>query len=467
MKIICRIVQSRVGGRRPFKEQFLLLVLNRLNAGARAVARNEQFSIPVEVHIIQPVRIAVVLFFNAQVGAIRNQTVVFRQRVRIAELISLLTVMVYVNGFRVTIGSDQLSAGVFLCAKARVENAQLSALAGMVPGEDAQNLAGAGNAAGVKNRRREPAVVAVERRLTRAFKPHLEQTLRVNLTAVVVIPAGVKNLTFFRQGWVVVVNLIDGYAAQIFAVFRDAIEIGNLGIPAVDNLNAAGGVKQDVAVGQAARLVVCIAQPKGELRYFLRFDVHSIEMVVVQQVRLLHGKDNVVALERDVRVANDPARAIQQKRLFNFAVFGEFQHPQLRAGAEMAFRVGVGQSFRIGVMGTVKVVTLYENESGVFVVKERKPLSASGGAGFYKQSAPAGIGARLVRQSVEFRLERAAAVVEVRKDFRQNGVLFNRVVFRGKQPFVLRRLLSNPVVDDRLRNRRLFALRLQSESKNA
>ena len=256
-------------------------------------------------------------------------------------------------------------------------------------------------------------------------------------------------------------NLIDGNAAQVFAVFRNSMKVGNLRIPAVNNLNAAGGIENDVAVGQTARFVVRVAQTEGELSYFFRFDVHFIQMVVVQQVGFLHGKDDVVALERDVRVANDAVRAVEQKRLFNFAVFCKFQHPQLRAGAEMAFRVGVGQPFRIGVMGTVKVLTFYENESGVFVVKERKPFSASGGAGFYKHSAPAWIGAGFVRQSVELRLERAPAVVEVRKDFRQNGVLFNRIVFRGKQSFVLRRLLSNPVVNHRLGNRRLFALRLR------
>ena len=161
------------------------------------------------------------------------------KRVRIFEQIAVLPIRIYSLGRRFANGSNQLCATVLFTTQGGVEGCQFPCLPAVVTGEYGDHLACSGNTAGMEDSRRKPGVVPIEGLLPRTIGQHLEQPLRIYLTAVVVIPTGIQHPPVFCDGGIVVMYLIESQPTQKPAVSGTGIEIRHFRPPAVYNLNAA------------------------------------------------------------------------------------------------------------------------------------------------------------------------------------------------------------------------------------
>ena len=79
----------------------------------------------------------------------------------------------------------------------------------------------------------EPGVVAVVFGLTRTIGIHLKERLGKNLSPVIVIPAGIDDVSVLQHGGIAGDNLVVAEAADEFSILVADVEIAYLGGPAV------------------------------------------------------------------------------------------------------------------------------------------------------------------------------------------------------------------------------------------
>lgn len=113
--------------------------------------------------------------------------------------------------------------------------------------------------------RGEVRIVSVTFRLIRAVRIHLEQALREDLTAIVVLPSRVKHTSVIADGRIIRMHLIKRQSPQVPAVPVTRVETADLGIETVHNLDAARRVEDQVAVRQIGTFVIREPQPERQL----------------------------------------------------------------------------------------------------------------------------------------------------------------------------------------------------------
>ena len=173
----------------------------------------------------------------------------------------------------------------------------------VVTDECCHYLASARYLLGVNNCCWEPAVHSVILCLTCAVGVHLEQRLCPYLTAVAVIPAGIYHTTIIQQRWGSGVYLIETYLTHKTTLAVTHIHICHLGMPAVGSTTTTGRVEQNIIVGQIDTLNVGVTQAECNLLQFLVLEVHFIEMVVISQSRFLPRKQQMLAIEMNIQIA--------------------------------------------------------------------------------------------------------------------------------------------------------------------
>ena len=235
----------------------------------------------------------------------------------------------------------------------------------------------------------EPGVVAVELPLAGAVGVHLEESLRVDLRTVVVLPPRVEHAPVVGDGGEDRVHLIEAEAAQVLPVAAHGEEVAHLDPVAIHRLHAAGGAEHDVAVGEVDPFVVGDAESLGELTDRARRHRHLVEVVVVLAVRLLPREEDPVAVVPHVGIADHPVRVFEER---SYAADGAVELEELEggAGAEVTVRRGVGE--RLGVLpapGDVGV--LVEDEARGVGEERREALRAARGAGAEIELLPPGI----------------------------------------------------------------------------
>ena len=216
------------------------------------------------------------------------------------------------------------------------------------------------NVARVQDGSREPRVVAVEFRLPRPVGIHLKQRLRIDLAAIVVVPARVQHLAVLGDRGIVRVDLVEAEAPQEAAVGVAGVEIAYLRPPAVDRLHAAARIEQDVAVGQVGALVVGETQSRCELADRLGGYVVVVEMVVVLAIGFLPRKQNLGPVVGHVGIANHAVRVVDQRADPAMRAV-HLEHAERCAGRERPFPLGIGLALGIGVMRSAEIVVFGEH----------------------------------------------------------------------------------------------------------
>ena len=146
---------------------------------------------------------------------------------------------------------------------------------------DRQNAVGTGNAASVHDRRWEVRVVSVKFSLRRAVGIHLEEGLRIDLPAVVVVPARVDDASVVEKLRIIDGDLVEGESTHEPALSVAGVEVRDFGAPAVGNLRASGRPEEEIAVGEVDRLDIGDALSRGNLPRLLRIDVVFVEVKIV------------------------------------------------------------------------------------------------------------------------------------------------------------------------------------------
>jgi len=242
---------------------------------------------------------------------VSDQELGLGERVGILEEVAVLAIGVDALGQRLADRRDELHALGLLLPAARIDDRELAGLDRVMPGGDGDGLVGARDGPRVEQCGGEPGVVAVVLGLGRAVGVHLEQPLGEDLATVAVVPARVEHAAVVGDCWVVVVDLVEGQAAEVPAVSVACVEVADLGPPAVDRLDAAGGVEDDGAIGQVRALVVGEAQAVGELPDAARGEIHLVEVVVILAVGLLPREQHPLPVEGDIGVTDDPVRILE------------------------------------------------------------------------------------------------------------------------------------------------------------
>ena len=269
---------------------------NRLIAGNSRV-RCQKHALALFVHEINPKLLL-------SLGPKCHQIVFLIQRIRILPLVSSLPVPVdFYDALKFLNRCDKSHAARFLPSHRRVDDGQLPALVGMVPGKDGQNFPGARNATGMENCRGKVGVVSVILGLLRTVRVHPEQRLGINLAAIVVFPACIRYQPGLRVNLgIIAVHLVESNPAHVLPVFVHQVHIAHAHVPAVHVLNAPRGTAHDVAIRQVDSLIIGEAQAGSELAYFPRLNIHFIQMIVIAAGRLFSGEENALAVIRHVRV---------------------------------------------------------------------------------------------------------------------------------------------------------------------
>ena len=211
-----------------------------------------------------------------------HQVVFLIQGIRILPLISVLPVLIdSYRAVRLFDRSNQGHSACFFSTLGRVDDGQLPALVGMVPGENGQNFPRVRNASGMENCRGKVGVVSIIPGLLRAVRIHLEQRLEKYLTAVVVFPTCVRNQPAPRVNLGIVgMYLIDSNPAHLFPVLIHQVHIAHAHVPAVNVLNTARGTEHDVATRQIDPFIISESLAESELADFPSLKVHFIQMII-------------------------------------------------------------------------------------------------------------------------------------------------------------------------------------------
>jgi hypothetical protein len=333
----------------------------------------------------------------------------------------------------------------------------------VVAGGDPEDLLGARDLSGVEDRGGKPGVVAVAFGLAGAVDVHLEERLGEELAAVVVLPAGIEDAAVVGHGGEVGVDLVEAEAAEALAVLVAGVEVGDLGPPAVDGLDAAGGAEDDVAVGEAGGLVVGVAESVGELADPLRGDVDLIEVVVVLPVVLLPGEDDLGPVVGDVGVADDALGVVDERG--DLAVEALLvEEAEGAAGDPVALGLGVALALGVGVVAAADVPVLGEDELRPLGEEGLEALRAAGLAGLDVEVLPAGVAALGGAQRVHLGPERGGVPVQLLED-RLDQRLLGLGVVLALEDARRRLVLHQPVAEDE--GLEVLALELLGECPDA
>ncbi len=323
-------------------------------------------------------------------GMIGHQVLGPAQRVRILKQFAFLPEGIDLHRGRVADRGDQLRAGVLLAAFRRVDQNQFARLPGMMARGDGRDFLSPRHAASVQNRGGEPRVAAVEVTLVGPVGVHLQQRLRIDLPAVVVLPTRVQDAAVVRDRRIIVMDLIECQPPQETAVAVAAVQIADLGPPAVDDLHAAGRVEDDVAVRQVGGFVIRDAQAAGQLPDGPRCQVHLVQMVVVFAVGFLPGEQHAAAVVGHIRIADHAARIVDQRLDAQLVAVPACQAKR-RAGDEMAFRLRVRLAFGVGVVRAAQRVMLGEHELRHAFAERPQSFCPAQATGVGVQAQPGGI----------------------------------------------------------------------------
>ena len=272
------------------------------------------------------------------------------QRAGVLPELARLAILVDAFGGCLPDGGNELDAVVLLTTFGRIYDCELPGLRRVVTAENRQHLLRAGDAARMRDGGGEPGIVAVELRLPRAVRIHLEQRLHEDLAPVVVVPARVDDAAIIENLRVNGVDLVEAETTEVAAFGVAGVEIANLSPPAVHGLDAAAGSEDEVTVGKVGRLVIGEAKTGGHLADLVGGDVQFINMVVVFVEGFLPGKQNAPAIPRNGGVA-DCASGIGNQGA-DFAVSSvHFEQTEFGAGAEVPFLLCVGEALSVGEEG--------------------------------------------------------------------------------------------------------------------
>ena len=235
------------------------------------------------------------------------------------------------------------AAGSLLASLARIEPHELARFPRVVSRAEREEERTARRHARLQDAVREIGVAAVERALVGAVGVHREDRLRVDLAAVVVLPAHVEHAPVVRERGEVVVHLVVGDARNLGTVRLAAVEVEHLVPPAVHDLPAARGVEEDAPVRQETALDVGRAETKRELFDLARREVHRVEVEVVTPVARLERKQQALPVGRNVHVAVAARLRREERRLLPKSVrlvFGKAERRPDRAVRTLLEGVG-------------------------------------------------------------------------------------------------------------------------------
>ena len=170
----------------------------------------------------------------------------------------------------------------------------------------------AGDLHGVHNRCGVVGVVSEDRGLVGAVGVHLEQRLYEHLSAVVVVPAGIENSSVFSYRGIGGVNLVVADADHIAAVGVADVEVGNGGLPAVDNLDCSRRREHYLAVGEPLRLYIADALSERNLLIIALFQIVDVEVIIVLGAAGLPAEHYFRAVGRYVGVAHDSVGGVDE-----------------------------------------------------------------------------------------------------------------------------------------------------------
>ena len=317
-----------------------------------------------------------------------HQVVILVQRIGILPLVAFLPVLVDLDRIAgLLLGRNQEDAARLLPSEGRIDDGELALLGRVVAGQHGEDLGRVRDAPRVQDGRREIRVVAVELGLVRAVRVHLEQRLRIDLAAVVVLPARVGDQAVARVDLRVVgVHLVEADPAHEPAVAIHQEHVAHAHVPAVHVLEAAGGTEHDVAVGQVHALVVRHALPEGQLPDRARRDVHLVQVVVVAPGRLLPREQDALPVVRHVRVADHAVLVAQQHRLPRAQIVVQFEQAQAGAALEVELLhhaagiedVLVAHGIRVGVVRPAHVEVLGEDDAPELVAERTQQARSLG-----------------------------------------------------------------------------------------
>ena len=164
----------------------------------------------------------------------------------------------------------------------------------------------------VQHRRGKPRVVPVQLRLTGTVRVHLKEALRIDLAAIVVVPARVDDTAVIGDRGIIRVHLVKRQLPQVPAVSVAGEQVADLGPPAVDGLHAPSGVEDDIAAWQVRAFVVGVSQARSELSDLTIRNGHFVKVIVIFGERLFPAEQDALAVGRSIRIPNDTRLVLQQ-----------------------------------------------------------------------------------------------------------------------------------------------------------
>ncbi len=179
----------------------------------------------------------------------------------------------------------------------------------------------------MNQRRRIVRVVAIQGFLLAAVRVHREQPLRVDLAAVVVVPAGVDYSSIGKHAGILCRHLVESEPQNVAAIQVARIQIHHIDrLVAIDDVHTTRRVVENAIAGKIASLYVGYACFAGHLPKLLRGHGHFVDVVVVLKTRLLPGEEDSLAVVRYVEIANHAFWIAKQVFNRRFAIVIESDH---------------------------------------------------------------------------------------------------------------------------------------------
>ena len=179
----------------------------------------------------------------------------------------------------------------------------------------------AGDGTGVTDHGWEPGVISVVFCLTRSVRAHLKKRLRIQLSAIVIIPARIRDASVVQDTRMRGVDLIEPEPTQILPVLVARVQITDLRLPAINRLHTARRNKNNVAVWEVTGLIISHPFPERQLTDFARLSIHleQVKIVVIDGGSFLPGKQDFCSIKRNIDIADNPRFIFEQR--FHFACF--------------------------------------------------------------------------------------------------------------------------------------------------
>ncbi len=252
-------------------------------------------------------------------------------------------------------------------------------------------------------------------------------------------------------------NLVERQPPDPAAVLVAAVQVAHLGPPAVDRLNAAGRVEQDLAIGQIGPLVVGHAQSERQLPAGSPVQIQLVQVIVIQTIRLLPGKQHAPAVVRHVGVANDAVGVVDERLDVDLAV-AQGRQAQSAAGNEVPLGLGVGLAFGVRIVRPAHRRVPGEDQLRALLLERPQADLATQAAGVDVELQPTGVlyATAGLDQIVEPRVQLGAGRPHLVERSADQVLLGLRRAVRGKVPAkispglglarkVLRSVLGEPI----------------------